>query len=80
MRAGGPASSTGIGTHSTSGSTLRAEARAWLERHARPRRASDGDWSRFRFLGDPSSEADADHVRRCKEWQRKLYDGGWAAP
>jgi alkylation response protein AidB-like acyl-CoA dehydrogenase len=34
--------------------------------------------SRFRFLGDPSPEADAEHVRHCKEWQRTLFDEGWA--
>jgi alkylation response protein AidB-like acyl-CoA dehydrogenase len=47
---------------------FRAEARAWLEEHApahvapRTARASGGD----------------DWVRRCKAWQRTLYDGGWA--
>ena len=57
---------------------LRARARAFLEAHARPRRAGDDDFARFRFLGDPSPEADAAHVRACKEWQRALFDGGWA--
>ena len=47
---------------------FRAEARAWLEVHApahvapRTARASGGE----------------DWVRRCKAWQRTLYDGGWA--
>jgi len=50
----------------------------WLEAHARPREPGDGNLARYRFLGDPSPEADAEHVRRCKEWQRTLYDGGWA--
>jgi alkylation response protein AidB-like acyl-CoA dehydrogenase len=57
---------------------FRARARAFLEAHARPRRAGADDFARFRFLGDPSPEADAEHVRRCKEWQRTLFDGGWA--
>jgi alkylation response protein AidB-like acyl-CoA dehydrogenase len=57
---------------------FRARARAFLEEHARPRRAGDDDFARFRFLGDPSPEADAEHVRRCKEWQRTLFDEGWA--
>jgi len=57
---------------------FRARARAFLEAHARPRRAGDDDFARFRFLGDPSPEADAAHVRACKEWQRTLFDGGWA--
>jgi alkylation response protein AidB-like acyl-CoA dehydrogenase len=57
---------------------FRAEARAFLEAHARPRRAGEGDFARFRFLGDPSPEADAEHVRSCKRWQRTLFDEGWA--
>ena len=57
---------------------FRAEARAFLEAHARPRRAGEDDFARFRFLGDPSPEADAEHVRSCKQWQRTLFDEGWA--
>jgi alkylation response protein AidB-like acyl-CoA dehydrogenase len=57
---------------------FRARARTFLEAHARRRRPGDDDFARFRFLGDPSPEADAEHVRRCKEWQRTLFDGGWA--
>ena len=57
---------------------FRARARAFLEAHARPRRSGEDDFARFRFLGDPSPEADAEHVRRCKEWQRTLFDEGWA--
>jgi alkylation response protein AidB-like acyl-CoA dehydrogenase len=57
---------------------FRARARAFLEAHARRRRPGDDDFARFRFLGDPSPEADAEHVRRGKEWQRTLFDSGWA--
>ena len=57
---------------------FRAEARAFLEANARPRRAGEDDFARFRFLGDPSPEADAEHVRSCKQWQRTLFDEGWA--
>ena len=56
---------------------FRAEARAWLETHARRRVAGD-DPDHFYLSGDTSAEADAEHVRRCKEWQRTLHDGGWA--
>ena len=28
--------------------------------------------------GETSPEADAAHTEACKEWQRTLYDGGWA--
>jgi alkylation response protein AidB-like acyl-CoA dehydrogenase len=56
---------------------FRAEARTWLEAHAR-RRTGEQDWSQYHFSGDPSPDADAEHVRRCKQWQATLYDGGWA--
>jgi alkylation response protein AidB-like acyl-CoA dehydrogenase len=57
---------------------FRARARAFLEAHARPRRTGDDDFARFRFLGDPSPEADAEHVHSCKQWQRTLFHEGWA--
>ena len=56
---------------------FRAEARAWLEAHAEPRRG-EGDWSRRHLSGDDATTADADYVRRCKEWQATLHAGGWA--
>jgi alkylation response protein AidB-like acyl-CoA dehydrogenase len=54
---------------------FRAEARAFLGSHARLRQGK-GDRSRIR-VGPEGIAGDA-HVRRCKEWQRTLYDGGWA--
>ena len=51
---------------------FRAEARAWLERHATPKTDNDG---LSRFLRGVDEHA---HVERCKAWQRTLYDGGWA--
>jgi alkylation response protein AidB-like acyl-CoA dehydrogenase len=57
---------------------FRARARVFLEAHAPRRRAGDDDFARFRFLGDPSPDADAEHVRRGKAWQRTLFDDGWA--
>ena len=54
---------------------FRAEARAWLERHARPRGAAN---VARRAPHDPSPEADARHVEACKRWQRTRYEGGWA--
>ena len=47
---------------------FRAEARAWLEAHAP---AHDVPPTARSVGGD-------DWVRRCKAWQRALYDGGWA--
>jgi alkylation response protein AidB-like acyl-CoA dehydrogenase len=66
------------GAPEDSDDAFRARARAFLETHARRRRVGDDDFARFRFLGDPSADADAEHVRRCKEWQRTLFDSGWA--
>jgi alkylation response protein AidB-like acyl-CoA dehydrogenase len=57
--------------------SFRAEARDWLATHARPRSTESSEVRRF-HNADPSPQADADHVHRCKEWQRTLYEGGWA--
>jgi alkylation response protein AidB-like acyl-CoA dehydrogenase len=51
---------------------FRAEARAWLERHATPKSGND---ALGRFLRGGEED---EHVRKCREWQRTLYDGGWA--
>jgi alkylation response protein AidB-like acyl-CoA dehydrogenase len=56
---------------------FRREARAWLEANARPR-TGDADFSRHYHTAVVDDEAEAAHVRRCKQWQRTLYDGGWA--
>ena len=57
--------------------TFRVEVRAWLDSHARRRTA--GERSDHSYMpGDGSPEADAEHVRACREWQRTLFDGGWA--
>jgi alkylation response protein AidB-like acyl-CoA dehydrogenase len=54
---------------------FRAEARAWLSAHARPRTDRDAPPA---TLTDAFSPEEVEHVRRCKEWQATLYDGGWA--
>ena len=54
---------------------FRAGARAWLADHARPR-TGPGDWSNG--PRDPSWEAECEYFERCREWQRSLFDGGWA--
>ena len=53
---------------------FRAEARSWLEAHAKEKSGE----MKLSLHHDPSPEADAESVRRSKEWQRTLYDGGWA--
>jgi alkylation response protein AidB-like acyl-CoA dehydrogenase len=54
---------------------FRAEARAFLAAHASLRTADDA--SRL-LRHDPDPAAAAEHVARCKAWQRTLFDGGWA--
>lgn len=50
---------------------FRAEARAWLEAHARLKEPDGSD----RLM---MQRTDPKHVERCRAWQRTLYDGGWA--
>jgi alkylation response protein AidB-like acyl-CoA dehydrogenase len=55
---------------------VREAARTWLEQSA-PRREA-GTLATRRKWRDAATEAQLRHVRACKEWQRKLFDGGWA--
>ncbi|MFP4553637.1 MAG: acyl-CoA dehydrogenase family protein [Actinomycetota bacterium] len=54
---------------------FRAEVRAWLEANV-PEPEPGGRLAGG--LSDAHSEAEAAHVKRSKEWQRTLYDHGWA--
>lgn len=53
---------------------FRAEARAWLEANAIPKGHPD-DFSAGLWAADYDEET---YVDRCRAWQRRLYDGGWA--
>jgi alkylation response protein AidB-like acyl-CoA dehydrogenase len=53
---------------------FRAEVKTWLERHARPR-AKD---SAVRMARSNDPDGLDERVRSSREWQRTLYDGGWA--
>ena len=55
---------------------FRAEARAFLDANAELKRGDDRDWSRGNLALDP--EVEEDYHRRTLEWQRTLYDNGWA--
>lgn len=55
---------------------FRAEVRAFLDEHAKPKTA-DSLAGSF-YAQAPSEEAEREHVRQCKEWQRVKYDHGWA--
>ena len=56
---------------------FRAEVGEWLDAHAKRRVAGDRSDTSY-MPGDGSHEADLEHLRACKEWQRTLYEGGWA--
>ena len=49
---------------------FRQEVSAWIKEHAQPRSGVD-DWSRH--------HEHPDYVRRCREWQHTLFEGGWGA-
>ncbi len=55
---------------------FRAEVRAFLDAHAELKRGDERDWSRNGASTDP--RISADFRRRCQEWQRTLFDKGWA--
>ncbi|MFZ9383731.1 MAG: acyl-CoA dehydrogenase family protein [Ilumatobacteraceae bacterium] len=48
---------------------FRAEARAWLSQHARLKSEGAGE------LGEHDLGA---HIQKCRDWQRVLFDNGWA--
>ncbi|HEX6423354.1 MAG TPA: acyl-CoA dehydrogenase family protein [Acidimicrobiales bacterium] len=53
---------------------FRAETRDWLDAHAIPKGHPD-DFSLGLWTGAYDEET---YIRRCRDWQRTLYDGGWA--
>ena len=53
---------------------FRAEARAWLEAHARPKTGPDSAISLF----SERAEDESGWVRASQGWQRTKYDAGWA--
>lgn len=55
---------------------FRTEVRAFLDANAELRRGDDRDWSRNGAAVDP--DVAADYRRRCVEWQRTLFEHGWA--
>ncbi|WP_419918537.1 acyl-CoA dehydrogenase family protein [Candidatus Poriferisocius sp.] len=60
----------------TEQAAFRAEARAWLT--ARAPLWGDGDgWSTRTTHFDVAAEKA--YMDRCRQWQRELYEGGWAA-
>jgi len=54
---------------------FRAEARAWLEAHAKPKDPNAVGNGMQLVAG---SEAEKNHVREAQAWQATLYENGWA--
>jgi alkylation response protein AidB-like acyl-CoA dehydrogenase len=53
---------------------FRAEARSWLEANAVPKGHAD-DFSSGTWSGSYDEDT---YLDRCRDWQHRLYDGGWA--
>src|SRR3954465_15184883 len=60
----------------TEEAAFRAEVREFLAANAKPKAGDETDWSRNGASTDP--EVADDFPRRCREWQRTLFDNGWA--
>jgi alkylation response protein AidB-like acyl-CoA dehydrogenase len=58
-------------------SAFRAEVRAFFDTIA-TRRTPDDETGSYFAMADNDPETHARHVARCKEWQGKIYEGGWA--
>ena len=56
---------------------FRAEVRAFLDAHAKPRPPT-GEGSTQMGKVDITDESEAEHVRACREWQATLAEHGWA--
>ena len=56
---------------------FRAEARAFLDEHAELRREGETT-NAYQQGGRVSDAQDLSHVEACKQWQRTLFDNGWA--
>jgi alkylation response protein AidB-like acyl-CoA dehydrogenase len=57
---------------------FRAEAVAWLEANSSRRSRDVNEFKRRMSATAQSQESELEHVKHCKEWQRKLYDAGYA--
>ena len=51
---------------------FRAEARAWLSEHAKPR-VPGGPSDHSYVPGERTPDADLEHMHACREWQRTLF-------
>lgn len=55
---------------------FRSQVRSFLDANAELKRGDETDWSRNGAAVDPVVAAD--YRERCHEWQKLLYDSGWA--
>lgn len=55
---------------------FRREVQEFLAANAKPKAGDETDWSRNASATDPAVAED--YRRRCRQWQRTLFDNGWA--
>jgi alkylation response protein AidB-like acyl-CoA dehydrogenase len=57
---------------------FRAEVRVWLDANATRRRPDSSEFKRRVSVTYQSREDELEHVERCKTWQHKICDAGYA--
>jgi alkylation response protein AidB-like acyl-CoA dehydrogenase len=57
---------------------FREEARAFLSAHAKLRQGFGDQAMSTLGATDTSKAAEEEHIRACREWQRTLFENGWA--
>ncbi|MCJ7439131.1 MAG: acyl-CoA dehydrogenase family protein [Acidimicrobiia bacterium] len=58
--------------------SFRHEVKAWLEANAKRRRHDTSEFKARVAATSQSRESEFEHVEKCKAWQRKIYDAGFA--
>jgi alkylation response protein AidB-like acyl-CoA dehydrogenase len=56
----------------------RDEVCAWLDANASKRQADSSDFKRRMAQSEQTPESEHAHVEVCKEWQRRIFDAGYA--
>ncbi len=56
----------------------REEARAWLDANAPRRRTDSSDFKRRVAATEQTMEGEREHVGKCKAWQRRIFEAGYA--
>jgi alkylation response protein AidB-like acyl-CoA dehydrogenase len=57
---------------------FRADVRAWLDANAKRRRPDTSEFKRRVAATHQSRDEELEHTERCKKWQHKIFDAGYA--